>query len=315
MKKKTKTTSLLESSIKLPPCRKEDKASLLIVQFLHPGTEYSRNCFRPRTGNLINKLWSPVCSKGHHRSFLQCEGEYRNGNGKAGDGLLNFWGEWEGSADVEKLEPSSGNSPRWLLKPRHPLKTDSGMNTDPFVFNGPFRYSFCQQATCVSLRKLAVGSMVLFGSCRGKQFLLDTVFVVGKNCGMLECYSKNKSLGLFGQMNITPILRNPGGRQCSGKKTCGDTLQASVYEGATPETPVNGIYSFVPARLSSDKESVFARPVLGENVFRAFISPRLSQGVKNTPASTEAIVKMWKQLKQTLCKQGFVLGVNFKINP
>lgn len=311
---KKKTTSQLACPAVSTPCREKDVAKLLIVQFPHPGKEYIKSCFEHGVDKSLTKPWTEISAKSHHRSFLQCEGTYRAGNGKTGIGSLNFWGEWEGPADVKFLKPALGDDPKWLLTPRYPKKTESGMNTDPFVFNGPFRYSFCRQENKVSLRNLAVGSMVLFGSTKDGRFVLDTVFVVGKNCGTFESYSKKKSLGLFGQMNIGAILKEAGAGQCGGKK-CGEAPQATAYAGATPESPANGIYSFAPAKLASGKDSVFARPVLDEDVFGEFISPNLSQNIKNTPASPADIVKIWKTLTQTLLQQGFVLGVRFDIKP
>lgn len=307
-------TKQLKSFSESTPDQQEVEENLLVVQFLHPGGEYSKSCFLGDAGNPIKKQWSTACAKGHHRSFLQCEGTYQAGNGKSANGLLNFWGEWEGPAAVEIL-PVTPEGPRWLLTPRFPDKKDFGMNTDPFVFDGPFRYSFCQQSSKPTLRNLGVGSMLLFGSCWRKKFLLDTVFVVGRNCGSLNSFTKRKDLGLFGQMNITPILKEIGESPCTGKTKCGDDPQASVYEGATPEAPVNGIYSFVPARPATSKDSVFSRPVLESDVLEGFITPGLSQGIKRTAASTATIVEAWKRLTKELRKQGFVFGVQFEIDP
>ncbi len=308
---KKRTTSQLACRAVSTPCREENEANLLVVQFPHPKDEYK---FERSVVKSLAKPWTAVSGETHHRSFLQCEGTYRARNGKTGPEVLNFWGEWEGPADVKALKPALGGEPQWLLTPRYPKKTESGMNTDPFVFNGPFRYSFCRQKK-VSLRNLAVGSMVLFGSSMDRQFVLDTVFVVGKNCGTLESYSKKKSLGLFGKMNIDAILKEARAGQCGGKMKRGEAPQATVYEGATPESPVNGIYSFAPAKLASGKDSVFARPVLDKKLFGEIITPALSQTTKNTSASPADIVKIWKTLTQTLHKQGFVLGVRFDIRP
>lgn len=115
-------------------------------------------------------------------------------------------------------------------------------------------------------------------------------------------------------MNIGAILTEAGAGQGCGN-ACGAAPQATVYEGATPDAPVDGIFSFAPARLASGKDSVFARPVLDEDVLGEVITPNLRQGIKNTPDSTADIVKIWKTLTQTLHKQGFVLGVRFDIKP
>jgi len=51
-------------------------------------------------------------------------------------------------------------------------------NTDPFVFGGEFRYSWCLQPSRRSLRDLDMGSVILFGSRVNWKFVLDTVFVL-----------------------------------------------------------------------------------------------------------------------------------------
>lgn len=313
---KKKSTSQLACRAVSTPCREEDEARLLVVQFSHPGGEYKRSHFEESKDKTLWKPWSDIFTKSHQRSFIQCNGAYLDddNNKKPVPDLLNFWGEWEGPADVKPLTPVTDDEPKWLLTPRYPKKSDSGMNTDPFVFNGPFRYSFCRQERYVCLRDLAVGSMVLFGSSKGKKFVLDTVFVVGKNCGTIESHSNKKSLGLFWEMNINAIFKESRAGQCGGNVD-GDLSQYTVYEGATQDFPVNGIYSFVPAKRESDKDSQFKRPVLTREMFGEIISPRPPVAIKKTTASKEYIAEKWNALKKYLLDEGFVLGVRFEINP
>ncbi len=308
--------------------REKDKIELLVVQFMHPGGEYPKSRFDVKPDGSLVKKWSESNAGSHHRSFLQCNGQYRRSmNGKIGSGLLNFWGEWEGPAIVQPLKDKSNFKPNWLLTPTYPKKNETGLNTDPFVFNGPFRYSLCQQGKKVSLQNLAAGSLILFGSCKKKNFMLDTVFVVGKDCGTVDSYSRKSPDDLFYQMTIGPVMNDPGEGQgqCGGKQNCDGTVQSIVYEGATPDAPVNGMYSFAPARLASSKDGIFARPVLdekilGEELFkeivssdRRIITPNLTQGIKNTDESKVDVVEVWKTLTKKLLEQKFVLGVSFGV--
>jgi hypothetical protein len=169
--------------------------------------------------------------------------------------------------------------------------------------------------------------LILFGSCKKKNFILDTVFVVGKNCGTVDSYSKNNSPDdLFYQMTIGPVMNDPGeGQGQCGSGKCGGKVESIVYEGATPDAPEKGMYSFAPARLASDKDGIFARPmidekILGKELFKEIVSsdnkiitPNLTQGIKNTDESKVDVVEVWKKLTEELLKKNFLLGVSFDV--
>lgn len=108
---------------------------------------------------------------------------------------LAFWGEWEPPSQVEPFpEVSDRVLPRFLHTPilDHAIPGGWLQNTDPFVFGPKFRYTICRQyrekepvqgfegmkAIPTQLAKLQTNSVILFGSCLAKKFVLDTVFVV-----------------------------------------------------------------------------------------------------------------------------------------
>lgn len=113
----------------------------LVVQFLHSGREYPAKCF-----DNNKKDWSSINSASHYRSFLKCEGEFIDKFSRKMD-VLQFWGEWEGPAVMHKIKRSEAGCPKWMLTPCLPKEKESGLNTDPFVFNGPFRYWICKQSS------------------------------------------------------------------------------------------------------------------------------------------------------------------------
>ena len=148
--------------------------SLCFVQFMHPGREA-----KPERGaSAIG--WNDGPS--HARKYLRCPGTYLDG-GNPVSGEMEFWGEWEPESEVLKeweWQPNHGSRRVW--RPYYqPRDNYAGLqNTDPFVFGG-FYYSICKQyrgSNPTQLRYLKNGSVVLFGSCVGNEFVLDTVFVV-----------------------------------------------------------------------------------------------------------------------------------------
>ena len=110
----------------------------------------------------------------------------RSLEGAAHDGEFLLWGEWEPPSKVEESKASGPSYPQYLHRPFLEPRTEFAghQNTDPFVFGDEFLYTGCQQwrgkphGNPVQLRYLLPGSLILFGSCAGDRFLLDTVFVV-----------------------------------------------------------------------------------------------------------------------------------------
>jgi len=143
---------------------------LMFVQFPHPGSEH-------KPGGLVID-WN---TGAHARKFLRGSGRYVE-RGIVRSGTLVFWGEWEPqSRIVEAFDDVAGGRPRWLHEPfwQTPSDTRSLQNTDPLVFGDRFLYSNCRQHRNRKLRHLSPGSIVLFGSKLQREFVLDTVFVVG----------------------------------------------------------------------------------------------------------------------------------------
>ena len=156
---------------------------LAIVQFIHPGAER-----RPPKGSDLVP-WN-LTSGPHGRKFLLSDAAYVSRAGAWAQGLVGFWGEWEPpSAGATPLrarrpdEPTYGHVPIYHTPATH----DGLWDTDPCVFGERFMYAGCQQHTNHAhpdgaretfLRRLAPGSLVLFGSSVRGRFVLDTALVV-----------------------------------------------------------------------------------------------------------------------------------------
>jgi hypothetical protein len=119
------------------------KRKLCIVQFIHPGNEHFPE--NPPLNNFLD--WN---SNEHKRKFLRSKGNYVKNDSLIEDKELIFWGEWEPPTNVSSLHPLNDLYPQWLHSRVLPLNITGCFgdlqNTDPYVFDGAFRYFVCQQA-------------------------------------------------------------------------------------------------------------------------------------------------------------------------
>jgi hypothetical protein len=153
-------------------------------------------------------------------------------------------------------------------------------NTDPFVFGERFLYSCCKQlrhnGTATYLRELQRGDVILFGSHQHGAFVLDTVLVVAESllfqprAGVHALHGRVSEE--FVEATLRPLERAFTGPQdihgerdarCIGVRDwqqddeaasctpspCDADAQLRLYWGATRHAPVDGMFSFAPARV------------------------------------------------------------------
>lgn len=305
---------------------------LSIVIFYHPGGEHHVSPAMLKKGIMP---WSNL--PGHHRKFLEAKGDsIQNGVLSSQLTQLRFWGEWEPDSYVQEL--SIGSSPRFLHTPflRDPLpnlpsyasnacgtKPACGtepmcgaqavtqnrlQNTDPFVFGDSFLYSNCQQITKkgkpTGMTQLEIGSIILFGSRVNGNFALDTVFVVGDKKPYTPQNMSNDLAG-FVPSDYPQIM------QLSG------TQKYVCYKGATYSNHCNGMYSFVPCKISNGKNVGFSRAVLTPADFQScnmshILSDRQTQGRKITEVNGHEAKQVWDSVRLAILKQNFLEGFNFQ---
>ena len=165
---------------------------------------------------------------------------------------------------MEGLDAPDPDFPRHLHHPFLDSPTESAglQNTDPFVFGDEFLYTSCQQwrrkphAYPVQLRYLLPGSIVLFGSCSGDRFLLDTVFVVhdfiDHDRGDYRAVLRGTVPDAYWTVTLEPWYSGPA-----------DGRSFRLYRGANPANPVNGMFSFFPCRRADGRVTRgFPRPDL-----------------------------------------------------
>lgn len=276
----------------------------LFVQFIHPGGEH-----RPDRDGL--KRWN---TGPHQRKFLTAPGRYLEDGAMRSDELV-FWGEWEPPSRVVRTYPDPmPGGPRFLFEPYYtpPANRTSSraQNTDPFVFGDQFHYTGCLQHTkrgATQLRYLERGSIILFGSCRGKRdFVIDTVFVVDRWIDHDRASQQTPKVrgavsSTYGDVTLDPWYAGEVPAERSHR----------LYFGATPATPVDGMFSFFPCLTAHAAKHGFARPVI--RIDRR-ITPHLLQGKKLTTLDDpDRARELWAEVARQVEQQDLQLGVHAEL--
>ena len=269
------------------------------VQFSHPGGEHEPD---RRGGKGWNTHGSP-----HARKFMEFGGEWFEENGAVRTGCLRAWGEWEAESDLARgLDQPGRNAlyPRYLWRPFYVPRDDyRGLhNTDPFIFGERFLYSNCKQRQIRGLSHLSRGSVVAFGSGRKiggeRRWVLDTVLVVAESM----VYASGEVSRALADAAPEAFLTVTGGPIMAGE----DGL-FTLYAGATPDQPVDGMFSFFPAMLSRGPAG-FPRPVI--DLPGEYFNPRSWQAQKGLrrECKGEELGSLWRSLVAQVRGAGLLLG-------
>ena len=296
---------------------------------MHPGRQPEHRGPGPKQWNTIDN--------DHRRSFLIAAGYYclDTSGSPVGPRELIFWGEWEPPADVRGVGPHPTNV---LFSPRFPIFPGrSGLhNTDPFVFDGEFLYCCCKQVrkngTVTFLRNLDPGDVVLFGSHVSGTFVLDTVFVVGQRSCLYRPSLRSMELDKqvahsFVEATLKPLANQSPGQKGDGMQPAGSLDEADpedngygcsacaplgsveyrLYWGVTPDKPLRGSFSFVPAAIADKPIPWFDRLDIGEF---EFIQKDMKSGFRDChyPAA-----EGWTQVAKRTLEAGLVLGTQFQL--
>ena len=279
------------------------------IQFPHPHREHSS-----RSGHKWHEIKTKNGNKKpHKRKFMQFQGQWALQDGTTDCAKLWAWGEWEpGSTLIRKLDAPDRWHPRYLWEPHHVQEPSyKGLHsTDPFIFGDPFLYSSCHQANYPKLKQLAPGSVIAFGSGSGCGWMLDTVFVVRKYIDYEVDGRWTKLEGKVPEefLHVTggPMLANYG-QGCSPEGCAPGYEKLRLYLGASPEKPVNGMFSFFPAKLA-DGDQGFRRPFISledECFNRGNWRTPKGQNIGRSPAE---LANLWAQLVKQVQDQKLLLG-------
>ena len=281
------------------------------IQFPHPHEEHNS-----RSGSIWHETkTSGGKKKPHRRKFMEFQGKWAERGGATHCDTLWGWGEWEPESTLlPNCIPKASDrwQPRQLWKPYYVQRPDYKHlhSTDPLIFGGQFLYSNCHQANYPKLKQLARGSVIAFGSGSKCGWMLDTVFVVSDfiryeiNGDWTRL--KRKVQKEFLHVTGGPLLANDG-EDCSPDGCARGDKTLRLYLGATPEHPVDGMFSFFPA-TRGDKRRAFARPFIflpGEYFNRESWRTPKGQEVERSPAE---LVCLWNRLVKQVHDQELVLG-------
>ena len=266
------------------------------VQFPHPGREHEPDRDGGKTWNKSNRS--------HRRKFMRFRGEWieRDGGKRTGD--LYAWGEWEPESElIRELHQPVGDSqyPRYLWRPYYMPKNDyQGLhNTDPFIFCERFLYSNCGQGSKPGLTRLGDGSIIAFGSGKEimgeRRWMLDTVLVVKDS---VEYCPPEASTALDEWAPEDAFWVATGGLL---------TDSGRLYRGATPDDPVDGMFSFFPA-IPAGSDGGFSRPLI--DLPSDYFNARNWQAPKGLwrDRTAEELHGLWYSLVSQVRAKGLVLG-------
>jgi hypothetical protein len=270
-----------------------------IVQFPHPGTEHV-----PKSDEMG---WNDGY---HRRKFLLTNGTTVNQKGETTyKGLLTFWGEWEAPSTIKERWPRREQFPTVLHEPYwvdcEPIPNQQ--NTDPWVFGPRFLYSNCKQLTPSgrpsALQSLTPGSMIMFGSTFHGDFMLDTVFVVG--------VALTKFRPVDGIEIESAAFQTCTIRSLAALEPRKSSASLTLFAGATPERPSNGMFSFTPARRADNANYRFQRPRLA---ITGVINPMSWQSPRGAKVATtpEEVRATWHATVKQVESQGLELGTDLR---
>lgn len=294
------------------------------VQFSHPGREHDRG-----SGSCWNPLYGPDGKERYHRrKFMQVSGKWIDENGARRRGEMYAWGEWEPESDViRNLDRPNPLYPRYLWLPYWRRRNDYSdvHNTDPFVFGERFLYSNCGQGARnkAGLKRLGVGPVIAFGSGKEidgeRKWVLDTVFVVKDSIDYDPRDPRERLEGEASEtfLNVTGEPLAAWGEGEHRKEPCGPGEgNLRLYRGATPDDPVDGMYSFFPATPAGG-DSGFPRPLVR---LPKYIDPRSFRTQKGhgrglPPVPPDELRRLWDSLVAQVREAGLVLGVYAEAPP
>ena len=265
------------------------------VQFHHPGSEHELDS---------GARWNTY-DNDHRRKFMQFPGRWRNGSA-SGDGELWAWGEWEAQSDRlhDFDHADDARLPDRLWRPYYrPMPGYIRLhNTDPFIFGDQFLYSNCKQTG--ALKRLGRGSVLAFGSHFRGEWVLDTVFVVA--CAV-EYQSTDPRKALSGRAPEA-FLEVTGGPLVANDKP----RTRKLYYGATPNDPVDDMFSFFPA-MPAGGDSGFKRPRI--SLPSEYFDEDQIRGEfgRWSDFSSDTLRELWNSLVEQVRACGMVLGTHAEL--
>lgn len=164
------------------------------------------------------------------------------------------------------------------------------------------------------MTRLSEGSLIAFGSCKrsgGERWWIDTVFVVANSepyrVSGADRTLKDRTSDVFGIVTGGPLSDN---REAG----CGIDRLFRLYRGATPDDPVDGMFSFFPAYPAGGRVG-FPRPVI--DLPSEYFNRRVCMAPKGVSRERcrDQLCAIWKTLVAQVRRAGLVLGTYAETPP
>lgn len=301
-----------------------------LVQFLHDGGEHI-TCFMENVKGLnkqeVIKAGYIPCTKGkHRRKFIKNIGKYlTNVQGEVVKEELMCWCEWEQPSYFEPIKYSNTEKqevgfPKYIHTKLEAIESEElRENTDPYIFGDKFYYCVCKQSIKNGsprvTQKLDKGSVILFGSHKDGEFVLDTVFVINGYTeyepNMIHKFlEEGRVSNTYYQAGLVPVR--------TYASIEGTNNDYTLYTGATYDNPVevegSKMYSFFPCKPYKEGKG-FKKPVIrfGKDVTDRLgglkFNSKLTQNISTTEITEDDAMYLWQEVVKQVVAQGLCLGV------
>lgn len=297
------------------------KKQIMVVQFMHPGSEH---CPDKRKKNTNTYAWN---FRDHKRKYLEVSGTYVNSDDVCIKDTIYFWGEWEPTSEVRRIDSLKKSNrlpqfihtpfldttfktyPKYSVEGKDPSKIHR-QNTDPFVYGEHFIYSHCKQENYKDMRNLAPGSLILLGSSSDSRtdnacFMLDTVFVIK------EGFPYNSATANSALEGKIPSFYD----KIMGFEDWDSTIEEICYHGVNYHEKhlFGGMYSFSPCKPGKEGQEGFERIILRHDDIEE-ITNKLTQGLKATESTIERNRAIWDIICKKVQEQGCFKGIAMDYN-
>ena len=146
--------------------------------------------------------------------------------------------------------------------------------------------------------------MIAIGSYKARQWILDTVKVVGGSIPYTASQADWELEDPSAALEVPEAFLDVSAAPLASEIWEGELR---LYRRATPSDPVDGMYSFFPA-IPADDGPGFARSAI--ELDRYYFTKALSRNHKRKRASLETLNTLWRSLVEQVRDADLVLGNN-----
>ena len=246
----------------------------------------------------------------HRRKFRVAPGHWLDSDQGTGKAELVFWGEWEPPSRVERSCPPRAGCLERSTVPLLGGATRQRVSAEhhPWVFGDRMIYSVCKTD-----RRATEAPSDLHAAADAR---VGDLLWLDHQRGVLRRHRVRRRLG--GTLGFRPTslssISTRHSRRCTGRSVAsreGDAHRSlTLYRGATADEPVEGMFSFVPARRADLDDPRFLRPPVESK----FINPASQQSPRGSKCALpmETLRGTWDGLREQILDAGLLLATWLK---